>query len=81
MAKVKVFSNRQEGMPLQRHDASNCVVLKHCIFECFSIFFVLLILTVNRLCVLVVFAVTVTLTPELTVNKFILLHEKFMQFD
>ena len=46
----------------------------------------LLILTANRLCVLVVFAVTImlkykTLTPELTVNMFILLHEKFLQFD
>lgn len=39
MAKVKVFSNRQEGMPLQRHDASNCVVFIHCICEFFSIFF------------------------------------------
>ena len=39
IAKDKVFSNRQEGMPLQRHDASNCVVFIHCIFEFFSIFF------------------------------------------
>ena len=46
----------------------------------------LLIFTVNRLCVLVVFAVTVmlkykTLTPGLTVNMFLLLREKILQFD
>ena len=46
----------------------------------------LLIFTVNCLCVLVVFVVTImlkykTLTPELTVNMFIVLHEKFLQFD
>ena len=46
----------------------------------------LLIFTVNRLCVLVVFAVTVmlkykTLTPKLTVNMFLLLREKILQFD
>ena len=46
----------------------------------------LLIFTVNRLCVLVVFAITVmlkykTLTPGLTVNMFLLLREKILQFD